>query len=506
MTSKSSSKSQWLAPAVVLLSTAAGADTAVTIYSKAQPGAVDPSLYRPVNGNMRGQSVPGYAIVRQDQKLELKAGRSEIRLTDVAALIDPTTVRFESLTDPKQTRVIEQDFRFDLIGTQKLLNRYIDTEISVQQVVGDSLVTIKGKLLSTEGGLVLQRDDGRIDVLTSWQNLSLAELPGGLMTRPTLIWDLSAKRGGVHDTRVSYETEGATWWADYNLLWQPGKDDNKGELSVAAWVSILNQSGASFNDATLKLVAGDVQRAPSAGNMNPRANVMMQRDRMVEDVAGFSEQSLFEFHLYTLERPTTIPDNSTKQIELFPQAAGVPATKQLVFNGLPGWGQNVYSNSDRNFGTQSNAKIDVYLEFDNEKKHGLGIPLPAGRIRVSQADVRDGSLEFIGEDVITHTPRNESLRIRLGSAFDVLGERKQMDYDIDSSRRALEETFEITLTNRKDQSQAVTIAEPLYRYANWSIVEQSDSFEKIDANLVHFNVTVPADSKKTVRYRVRYTW
>ncbi|MFK8051485.1 MAG: DUF4139 domain-containing protein [Woeseiaceae bacterium] len=501
----SKTNNAWLAPAVVLLSSTAAADTAVTIYSKAQPGAVDPSLYRPVNGNQRGQTVPGYAIVRQDQRIELTAGRSEIRLTDVAALIDPTTVRFESLTDPDGTRVLEQDFRFDLIGTQKLLDRYIDTRISVQQVVGDRLVTVNGTLLSTQGGLVMQTEDGRIEVLTSWQNLSLAELPGGLMTRPTLIWDLTTRREGEHKTRVSYETQGATWWADYNLLWQPGRDDNKGTLSVAAWVSILNQTGASFDDAKLKLIAGDVQRATAASNMNPRRNMVMQRAMVAED-AGFSEQALFEFHLYTLERNTSIPQNSTKQIELFPQASGVPARKHLVFNGLPGYGGQFYGNNDRNFGAQSNAKVDVYLEFENREKNGLGIPLPAGRLRVSQADQRDGSLEFIGEDVIAHTPKNESLRIRLGSAFDVLGERKQTNYKVDNARRVVEESFEITLTNRKDQSQTVTIAEPLYRWANWEIVDRSDDFEKIDANLVHFEVSVPADSKRTVSYRVRYTW
>ncbi|MEM8547063.1 MAG: DUF4139 domain-containing protein, partial [Pseudomonadota bacterium] len=214
----------------------------------------------------------------------------------------------------------------------------------------------------------------------------------------------------------------------------------------------------------------------------------------------------FEFHLYTLGRRTDLPNNSTKQIELFPQADAVPAEKRLVYNGFPQGYHVGYGVNDRNFGVQSNQKVDVYLEFENNKSGGLGVPLPAGRIRVSQLDEADDSLEFIGEDVLGHTPRNESVRIRLGSSFDVVGERKQKNYQLDSSRRTLVETYEVTLTNRKDQPQNVTVAEPLYRYANWELIDTSDRYRKIDSRTVHFDVTVPADAKKTVRFQVRYTW
>ncbi|MEL7297660.1 MAG: DUF4139 domain-containing protein [Pseudomonadota bacterium] len=489
----------WLLAGMAIAVTDVSADTAITIYSKAQPGAVDAALYRPQTGSGNSAyTVPGYAIVRQQQTLELQQGRSEVRLTDVAALIDPTTVHFESLTDPDGTRVIEQDFRFDLVGTEKLFDRYIDSKIRVDQVVGDRLVTTNGVLLSRQGGLVVRKDDGSISVITDWQNVSLADLPGGLMTRPTLVWDIQAKRGGTHASRVSYETKGATWWADYNLQWQPGRDDNVGTLSVSAWVSILNHSGATYTDAKLKLIAGDVQRAQPEPTPMPRA--MMMRSAEADVAEGFSEKELFEFHLYTLPRPTTIPNNATKQIELFPQVTGVPASKRLVYSAQgAGWGR-------RSFMPAGSDKVNAFIEFDNKQTQGLGMPLPAGRVRVSQADDADGSLEFIGEDVIEHTPRNESLRIWVGSAFDVLGERRVTDAKQDQARRQREETVEVTITNRKKASQPVTVLENLNGATNWELLETSDRYDKIDAGQIKFDITVPADSKKTVRYRVRYSW
>lgn len=490
----------------VMMSAKSTAETAVTIYSKAVPGAVNPELYRQSQQMNARVSVPGYAIVRDDRQMTMQRGRGEVQMTDVAALIDPTTVSFESLTDPDGTRVLEQDFRFDLVGSDKLLYRYIDQQISVDQLSGDGVTTVTGTLLSVDGGMVLQMPDGGVQLLQSWHNVRLGSLPGGLMTRPTLVWDVTAAKAGQHDTRVSYETQGMTWWADYNLVWKPGKNANKGTLGVGAWVSILNQSGASFNDASLKLIAGDVQRAPQTKQQVRRERQVLNAMAMTDAPAGFEEKSFFEFHLYTLGRKTTIANNATKQIELFAQATAVPAEKLLVYNGFPSGYQVGYGVNDRNFGQQSNKKVDVYLTFTNRKKDGLGIPLPAGRIRVSQLDSADDSLEFIGEDVIEHTPRNEDLRIRLGSSFDVLGQRKQTNYKIDTKARWLEETIEITLTNRKDVAQRVTIAEPLYRYANWTMVDQSQDYKKVDSRTIHFDTNVPADGKKTVRFKVRYTW
>ena len=485
----------------------AAADTSLTIYSRAQPGAVPAELYRPSGDGSayRAQSVPGYAIVRQDRELDLQRGRGSYDLTDVAALLDPTTVRFESLTDPDGTRVIEQDFRFDLVATSKLLERYLDQQITVRQGVGPDAVATTGTLLSTQGGLVLRDAGGGIDVLQDWSGIEFGALPGGLMTRPTLVWDIQASRGGRHDTRVSYETAGITWWADYNLVWNPGSNPNAGTLDVGAWVSIVNQTGATFEDAGLKLVAGDVQRAQAA--RPAYEEVRMLASRAMDAPAGFEEKAFFEFHLYTLGRETTIPNNATKQLELFPAVGKVPAAKRLVYDGANlGYYSPRSPNSNRDYGTQSNPKVDIYLEFDNSDRHGLGAPLPAGRIRVSQLDDADGSLEFIGEDVIDHTPRNESVRIRLGSAFDVIGERTQTSFNVDSRAHWIEESFEITVTNRKTEPVEVVVREHLFRWANWKVEQASDEFEKEDARTIVFPLTIAADGGKTVRYTVRYTW
>ena len=488
---------------------AAGESTALTIYSTARPGAVPAELYRPLpqSGYRPAQpmSVPGYAVVKQERDLELPRGRGELRFVDVAALIEPTTVRFESLTDPDGTQVLEQNYQFDLVNQAKLVERYLDREITVEQTRGQKVERFTGRLLSASGGLILEDGQGRIRALSGWSGLEFPELPGGLITRPTLVWDVHADRGGLHRTRVSYQTQGMTWWADYNLVFAPGKDANSGRLDVGAWVSIINQSGAGYDEAKLKLIAGDVHRAaPPGAAYGDRVRKMA----MTEAAApGFQEKSFFEYHLYTLGRPTTLPQNSTKQIELFETARGVPADKVLVYYGLPGnYGFFPDPVTDRGFGVQSNKKVDVYLRFKNTKDNGLGIPLPSGRIRVNQLDTDDGSLEFIGEDIIDHTPRDEEVLIQLGSAFDVVGERKQTDFRVDSARNTMEETIEIELRNRKDEPVEVLVKENLYRWTNWEIVESSHEWRKIDARTIHVPVRVDAGEEAVLRYRVRYTW
>lgn len=498
-----------LLSAVVVSGASAAEDpgTSLTIYSQAQPGAVSPDLYRPVAGRSgwAGSAVPGYAVVRQDRGVELSRGRSTLAFSDVAALIDPTTVRFSSLTDPEGTRVLEQDFRFDLVGTDRLLERYLDLEITVHRGLGEEAERITGKLMSTSGGLVLGMPDGSVEIVNGYNRIEFPQLPGGLITRPTLVWDVLARRGGTHRSRVAYQTAGITWWADYNLTWSEGANANEGRLDIGAWVSIVNQSGASYEQARLKLIAGDVQRAEQ-----PRYAAEARRQVMMaamEDAAGFEEKSFFEFHLYTLGRSTTIPDRSTKQLELFPSASGVPAQKLLVYDGRPGYA-GIFGGpqTDRDYGVQSNPKVDVYLEFTNSEKNGLGIPLPSGRIRVSQLDEADGSLEFIGGDLIDHTPKNQDVRIRLGSAFDVVGERRQTDFQVDTRAHWMEEEIEIILTNRKEEEVDVVVRELLHRWSSWQLITATDSWDKIDARTIHLPVTVPADGKRTVRYRVRYTW
>ncbi|MGH8315171.1 MAG: DUF4139 domain-containing protein [Steroidobacterales bacterium] len=480
--------------------------TAITIYSSAQPGAISPQMYRPIPGmgSPNAMSVPGYALVRDERMVKLANGRSTLQFTDVAALIDPTTVQFVSLTDPA-TRVLEQNFQFDLVSTQKLLQKFIDRPITVDYSIGNDAKSLSGTLLSADYGLVLRNANGEITALNGYNNVRFPDLPGGLMTRPTLVWDIATRKPGDHKARVTYQTSGITWWADYNLTYADGKDANSGTLDVGAWVSIINQSGASYSNAKLKLIAGDVHRAQPAAA--PASVGMMEKRAMEADAAGFAEKSFFEFHLYTLGRSTTLPNNSTKQIELFDQAKQIPAQKVLVYYGLGGEPYFYPSPmTDRDYGNQSNKKVDVYVEFKNDEKYGLGVPLPAGRIRVSQLDSSDQSLEFIGEDIIDHTPKNETVRVKLGSAFDVVGERRQVDFAVNTAQKWMEEEIEVKLRNHKDAPVTVLVKENLYRWVNWTIKQKSQNYEKEDARTIYFPVTVAKDGESTVRYRVRYSW
>ena len=487
-----------LAPAAFAQSEPANA---LTIYSAARPGAIPAELYR--DGGSP-QAVPGYAVVRHDREITLSRGRNTVRYTDIAALIDPTTVSFESLTDPRNTRVIEQNFQFDLVSTAKLLQKYIDREIAVDQVRGSTVESFTGTLLATSGGLVLRRPDGTIQTLPSNAGVRLPELPGGLITRPTLVWDVAAERAGAHASRVSYQTAGITWWADYNVTYSEGAGANACRLDIGAWVSIVNQSGASYPDARLKLVAGDVNRVsvPRGRAINESAAPMAQAR-----VAGFEEKSFFEYHLYTLGRPTTLPNNSTKQIELFPAARGVPCEKRLVYSGAPM--QRIYSSSpvtDRSFGGQRNTKVDTFLRFRNSEQGSMGMPLPAGRMRVSRLDEADRTLEFVGEDVIDHTPRNEQVEIRTGSAFDVIGERRQTSFTVDNARRTMSEEIEVKLRNQKKEPVAVIVRENLYRWANWTISQKTHDYTREDARTIQFPVKINPGAEAIVRYTVQYSW
>lgn len=486
--------------------------TSLTIYSTAAPGAIPPALYRPVPPSMgqqayygynpwQGQPLPGYAMVKIERTLGIPAGRGTVAVEDVAALIDPTTVSFESLTDPDGTTVLEQNYQFDLVSTQKMLERYVGQTINLD---GRDV-----KLLTPNaaGGVLVQEADGRVLWKNGYGEIRFPSLAEGLILKPTLLWDIASEDGGEQRARITYQTEGITWWADYNLIFTEGADANHGTLDVGAWVSILNQSGGTFKDAKLKLIAGDVHRAPQPGQPYPAALAMRARNEAT-DQAGFAEKAFFEYHLYTLGRPATIPENSTKQIELFDSARGVEADKVLVYYGLGGWVSPYGPNPaiDRDLGIPMNTKVSVHLRFRNSEAAGMGMPLPSGRVRVSQLDEADQTLEFIGEDVIDHTPRDEEVLIKLGEAFDVVGERVQSDFKADYNARWLDETIEIKVRNHKDQPVDVIVKENLYRWVNWEIAEKTTDFEKIDARTIHFPVAVPAGGETTVRYKVHYTW
>jgi hypothetical protein len=496
-----------LALAMGALALAAGGamsdDVALTIYSSASPGAISPDLYRPVPGNgsfgyNRYNQIPGYAIVKQQRTLEIEQGLSQLDFQGVAALLDPTTVLFESLTDPSGTSVLEQDYRFDLLSMDKMLQRYIDKEI----IWGGEEVTL---LSVSGGGMLIQGDGGGIQFVQGYNGVKFPSIADGLITKPTLQWTVASNEGGEQDTRISYETKGITWWADYNLVFEQGDDANSGTIDIGAWVSILNQSGGTYEDAKLKLVAGDVNRAPQ-----PRNNWAGQSRRETLAVAdyardqGFEEQSFFEYHLYTLGRPTTLPDRSTKQIELFEQTRDVPVEKLYEYDGTQQFSFYGGRQTDEKFGIGGDTKVQVYLKIDNEEEHGMGMPLPKGRIRVSQLDSNDGSFEFIGEDTIDHTPRNEEILVKMGNAFDVVGERRQVDFEL--GKRWMVETIEVKIRNQKEDPVEVHIKEHLYRWTNAKITSISHDHKMLDARTMHVPVTVEPEGEQVLIYTVRYSW
>jgi len=493
---------------LALRAAAAESEVALTVYSSAQPGGIPAEWYRPLPGmgTPLANQLPGFALVRVDRELSIPRGRGTIQFADVAALIDPTTVQFLSLTDPEGTKVLEQNFQFDLVSQDKLLSRYIDRPVSVEQRSGDGIKLLDGTLVSSNDGLVIRGGDGQIHALREWSGIRFGELPGGLITRPTLEWNVESGRGGQQKARVSYQTGGITWWADYNLIFSEGADANSGFVDVGAWVSLLNQSGARYQDAKLKLIAGDVNRVQAAQEMRRDKSALYEMVASAPAADGFVEKSFFEYHLYTLGRPATLPNNSTKQIELFDSAKRVPAKKQLVYDGAAG--MQFYGGlvQEPEYGPGGNTKVDVFLKFRNDKASGMGMPLPAGRIRVAQQDKADGSLEFIGEDAIRHTPKDEDVRVKLGTAFDVVGERRQTDFTVNTKGRVMEEAFEIKVRNHKEQPVEVIVRENLYRWSEWDLIQQSQSSDKKDAQTIEFPVRIAADGEAIVTYRVRYSW
>lgn len=478
----------------------------LTVYSSADPATFDPKG----DANRPGyyppqQALPGYGVVREHREIDLAKGINTLRFSDVAAGIDPTTVAFESLTDPAGTAVLEQNYEYDLVSSAKLLEKYVDKKVIVERAAGEGKTeTIEGTLLSSAAGLVIKTADGGVQILNGYSGIRVANA-GGLITRPTLVWQLTAAKEGKHDARVTYQTDGLTWRADYNIV----LNEKNTAADVGAWVTLVNRSGASYPDTRLKLVAGDVQRVTPQERSDIRFAARAMKAAVADEAAGFKEKSFFEYHLYTLGRVTSLPDNSTKQIELFEKKIDVPARKVFVYYGLPEQFRLYFAPQplgDRELGTEMNKKVDVYLSIDNKEANGLGIPMPAGRVRVYQRDDEEKTSEFVGEDVIQHTPKDEKLLIKLGQAFDLVGERKQTNFTIDERGHVMTETFEIKLRNHKKEPATVIVKENLFRWTNWEITDKSDNFEKQDARTIHFPATVPADGEKVVTYTVKYTW
>jgi len=428
------------------------------------------------------------ALVRETRSLDLpRPGTALLRFMDVPAAINPRTVHLQSLTAPGGLTVREQNYEYDLISPDKLLEKYVGRDVELVEQADDLTTrTVQATLLAVNNGPVYRIGD-RI-VLGQTGKVTLPSIPPDLVARPTLVWTLDAARAGTQEIEASYLTDGLTWSADYVAV----IDADDARAGLTGWVTIENRCGATFRDATLKLVAGDVRRVapPQALELHARADM-----RLKSAAPQFAEESFFEYHLYTLERPTTLKDNQTKQLTLL-QAVGVPVRKRLLLVGQPHWYRG-------QFGTLTeNEKVAVTLELANAESSGLGLPLPKGTVRVYKRD-RAGAEQFVGEDAIDHTPRDETVRLRVGDAFDIVADRTQTDYRVLSPRQA-ESAYAISIRNHKDEAVEVTVREPVG--GDWTLVQSSLPGKKLDAGTLEFEVQVPARQETKLTYRVRVGW
>lgn len=422
-------------------------------------------------------------LVKDVRNLPLLKGTGTLDFDDVASQIDATSVNFRCLDDDN-VEVLEQNYLYDLVSTDALLKRYLGLDI---EMFGENQAHYKGKLLSYDGNnVILQGDDGQVLMVSLKKvvDYKFPSLPDGLILKPTLRWEIESPSAGKKRCEVSYLTSGISWNADYVAV----VNDNDTELNLSGWVTINNQSGAAYNDARLKLVAGDIHQVTST----PPVLGIPVRDMLAKGPAPqFEEESFFEYHLYSLTRPATIHDKEIKQLTLFPSTEA-KVKKIYVFDS-----QNTYYRSDNN-----QNKIKVNLEFKNSKADGLGMPLPKGKIRVYKEDSQK-ALQFIGEDMIDHTPKDEEVRVYIGDAFDIVGERQQTNVE-DLGKGKRRETYEITLKNHKDEPVTVTIIEHPQGWREWQIRSSSLEYHKIDNYKVEFDVDIKANSEETLAYTIQY--
>jgi len=422
-----------------------------------------------------------FAVVKERRKMTLPAGRSTVKFQDVAATIVPETVQFRSLAPADDARVIEQNYEFDLVSADALLDKYIDKSISVVTRDGQS---IQGRLLSFDAAQLVLATEAGIELVPRGKNVKdvrFSSLPEGLLTRPTLVWLVEARQAGEHLVQVAYRADKITWRVDYRARCHA--DGSK--LDLAGWVTVTNYSGTTYRNAQLKLMAGDVHLVERPAEELSR-QLRAGGARRYGKAAAFREKAFAEYHLYTLARPATLKDRQTKQIELL-NVRGIPVQRKYVYRG-------------------EGRKVAVALEFKNSKatREGLGIPLPKGPIRVYQVDA-DGQVEFLGQDQIDHTPKDERVKVRIGYAFELVGERTQLE-ERRPTKRVSEKDWRIRLRNHKPTPVRIEVIERLEGWANWRILRSSQDYEKKDYRTIVFAVDVPANAERVVTYTVRYEW
>src|SRR6266403_381414 len=433
------------------------------------------------------------ALVRDVRQLTLPAGDFRLKFMDIAATVNPTTVHFRSLTDPEKLAVIEQNYEYDLLEPAKLLLKYVGKEITLSRSYFENNSTkreqFKATLLSDNNGTVWRVGN---DIITNLavESYHFPEVPANLYDRPTLLMSVANSGARKQQVEASYLATNLSWNSDYVLT--VGRDDKAADLD--GWVTLANNSGTAFHNARLQLVAGDLNRLPQAGVAGGMVAKEMAMNRAAAD--QFRQENFSEYHLYTLGRRTSVEDKETKQISLL-QGSGVPVEKAFVVNG-----QNFYYHNQYNPGSPQKDPVMVFYKFKNEEKAGLGMPLPAGNLRVYQQDSKGGVL-FVGEDHIDHTPKDETVTVHIGNAFDVIAERKQTDYKrIDTHVWEME--FEITLRNHKDTPITVEVNEPIG--GDWEMLSSTYKFTKTAAFAAQFKVPVEKNGTSVLKYRIRAHW
>ena len=444
-------------------------------------------------GDQQGVAVTIYndnlALVKDARRVRLGRDSNQLAWREVSAQMRPETAQLRNLSNPAGFRLQEQNFNFDLLTPQKLLEKYIGREVSVIRTHPTTGAETRetATVLATNGGIVLKYAD-RIETGVPGR-LAFPGVPDTLRDKPTLVISLLNPVAGQQNLELSYLTGGLAWRADY-VAELNAQDDR---LDLNGWVTLTNQSGADYPNAKLQLVAGDLNRVRDA---EPLPRTTMAMAGKVADAAEMQQESLFEYHLYTLQRPTTLAENQTKQVALM-SATRVPVKKEFLLEGA----NYYYSGQYGELGQK--IKVGVFVEFDN-KGDGLGVPLPRGVVRVYKKDAQ-GNAQFVGEDRIDHTPKNEAIRLKLGDAFDLTADRKQTAFQklAGTSRYnyVFESAYEIVLKNAKPEAVTVTVREPMP--GDWTMVSESQPHTKVASGIAEWKVSVPAEGKTTLTYRVR---
>jgi len=451
-----------------------------------------------------------FAVVHQSVALDLKAGINLVHFDDATAQVEPDSVILRDPGHPGRLQILEQNYRNDPVSQELLLSLFEGQTINFASQRGERQVMVPGKVVRSGYVPHAQSVQPIIEVGGKLQ----FSLPGeprfpalgtDSVLKPVLAWKLQIDQSGHTDAELSYITGGMSWEAAYNVVAPPQGDT----LEITGWVTLNNHSGKVFQDARIKLVAGDVHKLPP-----PPPAKLVAADKLelnAQIAPPVKEKSFDEFHLYTLENSTTLHNDEIKQVE-FIHAGGVQSQRLYVYDGAVEASMNEEDSPETtaSFATESSKKVGVYQEFKNSQENHLGIPLPKGRIRIYRRDVATnggpGQAEFTGENTIDHTPVNEKVRIYTGNAFDLVGERKQTSFISDDARKRMDESYEITLRNHKKEPLQIRVVEHMYRWTNWRLMAYSQPFNKTDAHTAEFLVDVPAGSERSITHKVRYSW